>query len=115
MQYCTVCSQLCCYLQTVVTRLLLACKEYVNSNKSHLTHWHPLLGWFAQKYEQGYHDAMPLVSSQLQVLWGRRMRGIVFESVLTYREVRSRQDAQKTHKDQPSTSKSENHAVELVA
>ncbi|UYV76097.1 UBE3B [Cordylochernes scorpioides] len=33
---------------TVGTRLLEKCQKYVVHKKSNLTHWHPLLGWFAQ-------------------------------------------------------------------
>ncbi len=38
--------------QVMVTRLLECCSKYVQSKKSHLTHWHPVLGWFSQKTDQ---------------------------------------------------------------
>jgi hypothetical protein len=36
------------YFQVVVTGLLESCQNYVVSKQSNLTHWHPVLGWFAQ-------------------------------------------------------------------
>lgn len=41
-------------VQFVVTRLLECCKIYVQNKKSSLSHWHPVLGWFQQKTDQGY-------------------------------------------------------------
>lgn len=41
-------------LQVVVDRLLERCRKYVSSKKSNLTHWHPILGYFAQNVDPGY-------------------------------------------------------------
>jgi len=43
-----------CVLKFVVKRLLQCCQQYVQSKRSNLTHWHPVLGWFAQKTDPRY-------------------------------------------------------------
>jgi len=41
-------------LKFVVKRLFQCCQRYVLSKRSNLTHWHPVLGWFAQKTDSRY-------------------------------------------------------------
>lgn len=53
----------------VVTSLLESCQNYVVSKQSTLTHWHPVLGWFAQPMDPSLHAAMPHVKIQLHFLW----------------------------------------------
>ncbi|CAH1155824.1 unnamed protein product [Phaedon cochleariae] len=53
----------------VVTGLLESCQNYVVSKQSTLTHWHPVLGWFAQPMDPSLHSAMPHVKIQLHLLW----------------------------------------------
>ncbi|XP_012263808.1 ubiquitin-protein ligase E3B isoform X2 [Athalia rosae] len=53
----------------VVTRMLEACQQYVVAKKSNLTHWHPVLGWFAQSVDTTLQDAIPYVKLQLSCLW----------------------------------------------
>jgi len=46
---------ICCVtLKVVVKRLLQCCQQYVLSKRSNLTHWHPVLGWFAEKTDPRY-------------------------------------------------------------
>ena len=40
--------------QCVTTKLFESCQKYVVSKQSSLTHWHPVLGWFAQNVDQGF-------------------------------------------------------------
>ncbi|KAH1003133.1 ubiquitin-protein ligase E3B isoform X1 [Dendroctonus ponderosae] len=53
----------------VVTGLLESCQNYVVSKQSTLTHWHPVLGWFAQPLDPGLHAAIGPIKAQLQLLW----------------------------------------------
>ncbi|GLV32551.1 uncharacterized protein CBL_00739 [Carabus blaptoides fortunei] len=53
----------------IVTRLLESCQHYVVSKQSNLTHWHPVLGWFAQPMDPNLHSAMVHVKLQLHLLW----------------------------------------------
>ncbi|XP_060527674.1 ubiquitin-protein ligase E3B [Cylas formicarius] len=53
----------------VVTGLLESCQNYVVSKQSALTHWHPVLGWFAQAMDPGLHSAIPHIKVQLHLLW----------------------------------------------
>lgn len=39
------------------------------SKQSTLTHWHPVLGWFAQPLDSQLHAAMSHVITQLHLLW----------------------------------------------
>ncbi|CAH1986182.1 unnamed protein product [Acanthoscelides obtectus] len=53
----------------VVTGLLESCQNYVVSKQSTLTHWHPVLGWFAQAMDPALHNAIQHVKIQLHLLW----------------------------------------------
>ncbi|XP_032802934.2 ubiquitin-protein ligase E3B isoform X2 [Petromyzon marinus] len=68
---------------SLVTSVLTYCQKYVLQKKSNLTHWHPVLGWFAQSMDYGLNEAMPAVTKQLQSLWGIRMIRVLFRDVLT--------------------------------
>ncbi|KAK2176480.1 hypothetical protein NP493_662g01045 [Ridgeia piscesae] len=70
----------------VVTRLLNRCQTYVKSNKSSLTHWHPVLGWFSQRADQRLHEAMPFVVKQLRLLWNVKMIHLLFEDLFAYND-----------------------------
>ena len=41
-------------VEVVVKQLLQFCQQHVLSKRSNLTHWHPVLGWFAQKTDPRY-------------------------------------------------------------
>lgn len=56
-------------LTFVLTRFLESCQHYVVTKQSNLTHWHPILGWFAQKTDPNLQEALPHVKSQLYLLW----------------------------------------------
>ncbi|GFQ69294.1 ubiquitin-protein ligase E3B [Trichonephila clavata] len=70
----------------VITRIMESCQKYVVNKKSNLTHWHPVLGWFAQKVDHGLHESLTLVKKQVQLLWSGAMIKTMFshlvESVL---------------------------------
>jgi len=53
--------------------MLEACQQYVVAKRSNLTHWHPVLGWFAQTIDTSLQDAMPSVKLQLACLWTGRI------------------------------------------
>uniref|UniRef100_A0A8D8R4E0 Ubiquitin-protein ligase E3B n=1 Tax=Cacopsylla melanoneura TaxID=428564 RepID=A0A8D8R4E0_9HEMI len=53
----------------VLTRLLCMLQEYVSAKQSNMTTWHPILGWFAQTYDPRLSESLPLVKSQLFLLW----------------------------------------------
>ncbi|KAF8796101.1 Ubiquitin-protein ligase E3B like protein [Argiope bruennichi] len=71
----------------VITRIMESCQKYVVNKRSNLTHWHPVLGWFAQKVDHGLHESLALVKKQVQLLWSGPMIKTMFshlvESVLT--------------------------------
>ncbi|KAL5016325.1 hypothetical protein ScPMuIL_005914 [Solemya velum] len=69
---------------SVTIRLLNSCKKYVQSKRSNLTHWHPVLGWFSQSTDMSLHEAMPYVVKQLQLLWCEKMIRLLFSELLTY-------------------------------
>lgn len=72
-------------LQFVVTRMLEACQQYVVAKRSNLTHWHPVLGWFAQTIDTSLQDATPSVKLQLACLWtGRIVTHLIGESHQLY-------------------------------
>lgn len=75
------------FCQFVVTRLLESCQNYVMSKQSNLTHWHPVLGWFAQGTDSALSESMPLVRSQLQLLWSGPMVGTLLGRVLDETEM----------------------------
>lgn len=60
----------------ILTKILKRCQNYVVSKKSNLTHWHPVLGWFAQPMDQNLHSAMVHVKTQLYLLWNPRIISI---------------------------------------
>lgn len=89
---------------TVMIRLLEKCKLYVQSKRSNLTHWHPVLGWFSQSTNQRLHEAMPFVVRQLQLLWSERMIRLLFTALVEYVQLTS--GSQSNHKaGSPSPSK----------
>lgn len=53
--------------------MLEACQQYVVAKRSNLTHWHPVLGWFAQTIDTSLQDATPSVKLQLACLWTGRI------------------------------------------
>ncbi|XP_030915336.1 ubiquitin-protein ligase E3B isoform X2 [Geospiza fortis] len=57
----------------VLIQMLSYCQKYVSQKKSNLTHWHPVLGWFSQTVDYGLNESMPLLTKQLQHLWGVHM------------------------------------------
>ncbi|XP_043677000.1 ubiquitin-protein ligase E3B isoform X3 [Vespula pensylvanica] len=57
----------------VVTKMLEACQQYVVAKQSNITHWHPILGWFAQSVDTPLQEAIPYVTSQLACLWTGRI------------------------------------------
>lgn len=61
----------------MITGLLESCQNYVVSKQSNLTHWHPVLGWFAQPMDSALHAAIPHVKIQLQLLWNTQMINIL--------------------------------------
>ncbi|XP_030752735.1 ubiquitin-protein ligase E3B isoform X2 [Sitophilus oryzae] len=67
----------------VVTGLLESCQNYVVSKKSTLTHWHPVLGWFAQPQDPALHDAIPHIKIQLHLLWNIELMQILLGNFLS--------------------------------
>lgn len=53
--------------------MLEACQQYVVAKQSNITHWHPILGWFAQSVDTPLQEAIPYVTSQLACLWTGRI------------------------------------------
>uniref|UniRef100_A0A6I8SCR5 Ubiquitin-protein ligase E3B n=1 Tax=Xenopus tropicalis TaxID=8364 RepID=A0A6I8SCR5_XENTR len=68
---------------SVLTQMLSYCQKYVSQKKSNLTHWHPVLGWFSQTVDYGLNESMPLLTKQLQHLWGVHMIRNLFREVLS--------------------------------
>ncbi|XP_004709597.1 ubiquitin-protein ligase E3B [Echinops telfairi] len=66
----------------LLTQMLCYCQKYVSQKKSNLTHWHPVLGWFSQSVDYGLNKSMPLVTKQLQVLWGVPLIRLFFSDIL---------------------------------
>lgn len=66
-----------------LTDMLSYCQRYVSQKKSNLTHWHPVLGWFSQSVDYGLNESMPLVTKQLQNLWGVLIIRTLFSDVLS--------------------------------
>ncbi|GJQ75479.1 hypothetical protein Trydic_g17567 [Trypoxylus dichotomus] len=67
----------------VITSLLESCQNYVVNKQSNLTHWHPVLGWFAQPMDPYLHAAMPHVKTQLHVLWNSKTISIILGDFLS--------------------------------
>uniref|UniRef100_A0A670ZYI8 Ubiquitin-protein ligase E3B n=1 Tax=Pseudonaja textilis TaxID=8673 RepID=A0A670ZYI8_PSETE len=65
---------------SVLTQMLCYCQKYVSQKKSNLTHWHPVL---APPAEPGLAESMPLLTKQLQHLWGAHMLRILFRDVIS--------------------------------
>ncbi|OCU01677.1 hypothetical protein XELAEV_18007471mg [Xenopus laevis] len=72
-----------CHFVSVLTQMLSYCQKYVSQKKSNLTHWHPVLGWFSQTVDYGLNESMPLLTKQLQYLWGVHMIRNLFREVLS--------------------------------
>ncbi|XP_011307352.1 ubiquitin-protein ligase E3B [Fopius arisanus] len=53
----------------VVTKMLESCQQYVVSKQSCLTHWHPVLGCFAQPVDPLLYSAVGHTKVQLGLLW----------------------------------------------
>uniref|UniRef100_A0AAX7UPX4 Ubiquitin-protein ligase E3B n=1 Tax=Astatotilapia calliptera TaxID=8154 RepID=A0AAX7UPX4_ASTCA len=66
-----------------LTDMLSYCQRYVSQKKSNLTHWHQVLGWFSQTVDYGLNESMPLVTKQLQHLWGVPVIRTLFSDVLS--------------------------------
>ncbi|KAF2900658.1 hypothetical protein ILUMI_05537 [Ignelater luminosus] len=67
----------------VVTGILESCQHYVVSKQSNLTHWHPVLGWFAQPMDPALHAAIPHVKMQLHLLWNTQIVSILIGNALS--------------------------------
>ncbi|OCT98166.1 ubiquitin-protein ligase E3B [Xenopus laevis] len=81
-----------CHFVSVLTQMLSYCQKYVSQKKSNLTHWHPVLGWFSQTVDYGLNESMPLLTKQLQYLWGVHMIRNLFREVLS-KKLAENQDA----------------------
>ncbi|KAL1490103.1 hypothetical protein ABEB36_012844 [Hypothenemus hampei] len=66
----------------VITGLLESCQNYVVNKQSALTHWHPILGWFAQPIDPCINAAISYVKTQLQLLWNVEMLEIILGNYL---------------------------------
>ncbi|XP_043924445.1 ubiquitin-protein ligase E3B [Protopterus annectens] len=80
----------------VLTQMLSYCQKYVSQKKSNLTHWHPVLGWFSQTVDYGLNESMPLVTKQLQHLWGISLIRLLFNDVLSKKLMESQDVKQAT-------------------
>ncbi|XP_030357133.1 ubiquitin-protein ligase E3B isoform X2 [Strigops habroptila] len=78
----------------VLIHMLSYCQKYVSQKKSNLTHWHPVLGWFSQTVDYGLNESMPLLTKQLQHLWGVHMIRILFCDVLSKKLLENQEIAQ---------------------
>ncbi|KAM4649412.1 ubiquitin-protein ligase E3B isoform 2-T3 [Amazona ochrocephala] len=78
----------------VLIHMLSYCQKYVSQKKSNLTHWHPVLGWFSQTVDYGLNESMPLLTKQLQHLWGVHMIRILFCDVLSKKLLENQEVAQ---------------------
>ncbi|XP_068767778.1 ubiquitin-protein ligase E3B isoform X2 [Struthio camelus] len=78
----------------VLIHMLSYCQKYVSQKKSNLTHWHPVLGWFSQTVDYGLNESMPLLTKQLQHLWGVHMIRILFSDVLSKKLLENQEMAQ---------------------
>ncbi|KAF2986584.1 hypothetical protein EK904_009209, partial [Melospiza melodia maxima] len=78
----------------VLIQMLSYCQKYVSQKKSNLTHWHPVLGWFSQTVDYGLNESMPLLTKQLQHLWGVHMIRILFSDVLSKKLLENQEIAQ---------------------
>lgn len=53
--------------------MLEACQQYVVAKQSNLTHWHPILGWLAQKVDTPLQETISYVKLQVAGLWTGRI------------------------------------------
>jgi ubiquitin-protein ligase E3 B len=60
-----------------------SCQHYVVTKQSNLTHWHPVLGWFAQSMDYSLHEAMPYVKTQLYLLWSGPVVSVLLGQTLS--------------------------------
>ncbi|KAK2501549.1 hypothetical protein MC885_004989 [Smutsia gigantea] len=77
----------------LLTQMLGYCQKYVSQKKSNLTHWHPVLGWFSQPVDYGLNESMPLVTRQLQFLWGVPLIRIFFSDILSKKLLENQEPA----------------------
>lgn len=87
-----------------LTDMLSYCQRYVSQKKSNLTHWHPVLGWFSQSVDYGLNESMPLVTKQLQNLWGVSIIRSLFSDVLSKKLESQEPTPPPLPSPQPSTS-----------
>uniref|UniRef100_A0AAV2MRF1 Ubiquitin-protein ligase E3B n=1 Tax=Knipowitschia caucasica TaxID=637954 RepID=A0AAV2MRF1_KNICA len=87
-----------------LTDMLSYCQRYVSQKKSNLTHWHPVLGWFSQSVDYGLNESMPLVTKQLQNLWGVSIIRTLFNDVLSKKLESQEPTPPSPQSPQPSTS-----------
>lgn len=59
-----------------------SCQHYVVTKQSNLTHWHPVLGWFAQAMDPGLQDAICHVKQQLFLLWSNPVTTVLLANSL---------------------------------
>lgn len=65
--------------------MLEACQQYVVAKRSNLTHWHPVLGWFAQTIDTSLQESIPFVKFQLACLWtGRIVTHLIGELLILH-------------------------------
>lgn len=69
----------------VVTGLLEGCQNHVfnNQSKASVTKWHPVLGWSSEPMDPSLYSSIPLVKSQLHILWGSEITQLIFGNYLT--------------------------------
>lgn len=77
----------------LLTQMLCYCQKYVSQKKSNLTHWHPVLGWFSQSVDYGLNESMPLITKQLQFLWGVPLIRIFFSDILSKKLLENQEPA----------------------
>jgi ubiquitin-protein ligase E3 B len=58
--------------------LLEVCYNSRSKKKSSKATWHPVFGWFQEKSEQRYMDAMPNILRQMQLLWKKEFLSFLF-------------------------------------
>uniref|UniRef100_A0A8C2SJN7 HECT-type E3 ubiquitin transferase n=1 Tax=Capra hircus TaxID=9925 RepID=A0A8C2SJN7_CAPHI len=78
---------------SLLTQMLCYCQKYVSQKKSNLTHWHPVLGWFSQSVDYGLNESMPLITKQLQFLWGVPLIRVFFSDILSKKLLENQEPA----------------------
>lgn len=58
-----------------------SCQKYVGNKQSNLTHWHPVLGWFAQYLDPQLHASLPQVRFQLSYLWRSSLASVLLRDL----------------------------------